>query len=518
MKNVLLIALLSLSVFLLFTNCPKTHNAPNAPTTPDGQNHGMINVSYNFSSSANDPDGNDVSLRFAWGNGDTSEWSSNVISDSQVTMSHTYSTADTYEIRTQAKNIYNNLSLWSESKTFIVSSNHPPLTPPFLYGPTSGIVNLFYNFSTRTHDPDNDNLAYQFDWGNGSTSNWSNFVSSDSLFTTSNCWSDSGQYLIKARAKDIEGNISDWSYSYPFSLHLTGSTFPNHMIATIPVGNQPKNATVLPNSNYIYVTNENSNNVSVIRTSDNTVIATVPVGSNPYGIAALPNSNFVYVTNQNSNNVSVIRTSDNTVIATIPVGINPSGIAALLNGNFIYVANSGNDYVSVIRTSDNTVITTITVGNSPWDLTALPNGNYIYVANMGSSSISVIRTSDNIVVTTIPLGNIPYNITALPNSEYVYASTPFCNCVAVIRVSDNTLFTTVEVQNSPYGITALPSGNYVYVANAGNDNVSVIATSDNTIVAQIPVHHSPNGIIVLPNGTYLYVMNSNSDNISVIGQ
>jgi len=518
MKNLIFITLLFLFVFLLFISCPKTHNSPGVATTPTGHDRGMINTSYSFSSSANDPDGNDVSLRFTWSDGDTSEWSSYVISDSVVTMNHIWSTADTYEIRAQAKNAYDRLSLWSESKTFIISSNHPPLTPPFLYGPTSGIVNLFYNFSTQTHDPDSDNIAYQFDWGNGSVSNWSNFVPSDSQFTTSNCWTDSGQYLIKARAKDVEGNTSDWSYSYLFSTHLYGSTFPNHMITTIPAGNQPKNAAALPNSNYIYVTNENSNNISVIRTSDNTVIATVPVGSNPYGIATLPSGNFIYVTNQSSNNVSVIRTSDNTVIATIPVGTNPAGITALPNCNFVYVANSGNDYVSVIRTSDNTVITTITVGNSPWDLTALPNGNYVYVTNMGSSSISVIRTSDNIVVATIPLGNLPYNITALPNNDYVYATTPFCNCVAVIRVSDNTLYTTVEVQNSPYGITALPSGDYIYVANSGNDNVSVIATSDNTIVAQIPVHHSPNGIIVLPNGNYLYVMNSNSDNISVIGQ
>jgi len=518
MKPIVIILLLPLSVLLIFISCAKTNNAPGAPLTPEGQNHGMINVSYQFSSSASDPEAGYVSIRFAWGDGDTSAWSDFVASDSQIIMNHIWTLGDTYEITAQATDLQHHLSLWSEPKTFVVSANHPPLTPPFLYGPSSGIVNLFYNFSTYTHDPDSDNIAYQFDWGNGVTSNWSSFIPSFSPCTTRYCWSDSGQYFIRVRAQDTEGNISDWSYGFPFLVNFNGSMFPNHTVATIPVGSQPQNGVLTPNGNFVYVANTTSNNVSVIRTSDNTVVATIPVGNNPQDLVVLPNGNYVYITNSSSNNVSVIRTSDNIVIATIPVGTNPAGMTVLPNGNYVYVANSGNDYVSVIRTSDNTVVANITVGNSPWDLTSLSNGNYIYVTNMGSSSISVIRTTDNTVTATITMGELPYDICVLPNDEYVYATTPFCNCVAVIRVSDNTQIADVEVQNNPYGIAVLPSGDYIYVANSGSDDVSVIDTQDNSVVALIPADHSPNGVLALPNGYYLYVMNRSSNNLSVIGQ
>jgi YVTN family beta-propeller protein len=76
-----------------------------------------------------------------------------------------------------------------------------------------------------------------------------------------------------------------------------------------------------------YVTNSASNNVSVIRTSDNTVVATVTVGGAPFGVAVTPDGAFAYVTNDGSNNVSVIRTSDNTVVATVAVGEIPFGVA-----------------------------------------------------------------------------------------------------------------------------------------------------------------------------------------------
>ncbi|MGW8955788.1 YncE family protein [Streptomyces sp. NPDC055709] len=78
---------------------------------------------------------------------------------------------------------------------------------------------------------------------------------------------------------------------------------------------------------FAYVTNFNSNNVSVIDTATNTVTTTIPVGTVPNGVAVAPNDASVYVTNGLSNNVSVIDTSTNTVTATVPVGTVPSGVA-----------------------------------------------------------------------------------------------------------------------------------------------------------------------------------------------
>ncbi len=75
-----------------------------------------------------------------------------------------------------------------------------------------------------------------------------------------------------------------------------------------------------------YVTNHDSNNVSVIDTATNTAVgAPIPVGQGPLGVAVNPAGTRVYVTNNDSNNVSVIDTSTNAVIATIPVGSLPWG-------------------------------------------------------------------------------------------------------------------------------------------------------------------------------------------------
>lgn len=72
-----------------------------------------------------------------------------------------------------------------------------------------------------------------------------------------------------------------------------------------------------PITNRIYVTNQGSDNVSVIDGFFNVVIATIKVGVSPERVDVNPTTNRIHVTNAVSNNVSVINGITNTVIATL---------------------------------------------------------------------------------------------------------------------------------------------------------------------------------------------------------
>src|SRR5688572_17995048 len=116
---------------------------------------------------------------------------------------------------------------------------------------------------------------------------------------------------------------------------------------------------------FAYVTNGDSDNVSVIDTATNTVTTTVAVGTGPDGVAITPDGAFAYVTNQRSDDVSVIGAASNTVTTTVPVGSFPSDVAITPDGAFAYVVNRGfgdPSDVSVIDTASNTVTATVAVG------------------------------------------------------------------------------------------------------------------------------------------------------------
>jgi parallel beta-helix repeat protein len=95
--------------------------------------------------------------------------------------------------------------------------NYPLMNPygapskPIIKGPTNGKPSEEYNYSVLSFDPDDDNVSYFFDWGDGTTSDWTSFVESGTEIYVSHTWKNKGTYEIKVKAKDIYELESDWS-------------------------------------------------------------------------------------------------------------------------------------------------------------------------------------------------------------------------------------------------------------------------------------------------------------------
>ncbi len=106
---------LSVVGIILFAGCKKPNHAPDAPAVPSGPTSCAVGVSYTFSSSATDPDGDDVAIRFDWGDGDTSDWSPYVASGDTVTMSHAWSAYASYNVKAQSKDRRSAGSPWSDA-------------------------------------------------------------------------------------------------------------------------------------------------------------------------------------------------------------------------------------------------------------------------------------------------------------------------------------------------------------------------------------------------------------------
>jgi outer membrane protein assembly factor BamB len=87
--------------------------APDAPAQPDGPAKGGQDTAYTFATVAFHPESLNVAIRFAWGDGDTSDWSSFVAPGESVLMSHAWSAPDTFAVTAQAKDTGDALSPWS---------------------------------------------------------------------------------------------------------------------------------------------------------------------------------------------------------------------------------------------------------------------------------------------------------------------------------------------------------------------------------------------------------------------
>lgn len=182
---------------------------PNTPSSPTGPGTGDPGVSYSFSATTTDPDGDQVAFKFDWGDGGESGWSSYVNSGGSASMSHSWSGQGTYQVTAKAKDINGAESGWSSPHQIV--TGHPPNTPSSASGPDTGTHGPSYSFTATTTDPDGDQVAFKFDWGDGSQSGWSSFVASGGSATMSHSWSGQTTYQVKAKAKDTYGGESAWS-------------------------------------------------------------------------------------------------------------------------------------------------------------------------------------------------------------------------------------------------------------------------------------------------------------------
>ena len=99
---------------------------PDTPTKPSGRTSGRPNRGYAFSTSASDPDGDQLLYMWDWGDGNYSEW----LDTNQA--SHTWTTEDIFEIRVKVKDGKGGESYWSEPLSFSTPKARSNNNTPFL--------------------------------------------------------------------------------------------------------------------------------------------------------------------------------------------------------------------------------------------------------------------------------------------------------------------------------------------------------------------------------------------------
>lgn len=317
----------------------------------------------------------------------------------------------------------------------------------------------------------------------------------------------------------------------------------------------------------IYVTNEDSNTVSVIHKQTGENVATIMVGSKPRGIAVSTDRNApkVYVVNSGSNSISVIDPTIHKVEVEIPVrfGRNPEGIAvfsAPSGRELIFVTNYGSDNVSVIDGATYREMEKISVGDGPVAVAVDPPAENIsasrflsfddvtllrryrerffnvYVANKHSKDVSVIRmdgernTADRVFSVPVQWSPIALEVDYPRGRVYVanfdYDDLSVVHILQIVRENMPGAVTSItNVGNSVTGIAADPEFDRLYLVKESTGEIIVIRPFSEAMgpravmspmVGAVRVGNSPRSVMPDPEGRKLYVVNRESNTVSVV--
>jgi hypothetical protein len=95
-----------------------------------------------------------------------------------------------------------------------------PMTPDKPNGPIIGNLNDEYTYETRSSDPLERELYYQWDFDNGTFSEWIGPYPSGQTVSFDHQWGEKGYQPVRVRAKNTDGFISDWSSQHVYVLRM----------------------------------------------------------------------------------------------------------------------------------------------------------------------------------------------------------------------------------------------------------------------------------------------------------
>jgi YVTN family beta-propeller protein len=193
--------------------------------------------------------------------------------------------------------------------------------------------------------------------------------------------------------------------------------------------------------------------------------------------------------------VLVYKTADWTLKNTINVGKGLSEVTFSNDRTMAFACNTTDGTVTLIDANTKIVHTTLTVGADPVGAWSGSNGN-MYVDNEMSQTISEISVSGMNVISTINLGFKPgYVAYSSHLSELWISDATNGKVVYYTLVGGNwTLQGDITTGADAHAIAFDNNGTKAYITNQGAGNISVIDMATHTVLQNIVVGTKPNGI------------------------
>ncbi|MEO0079687.1 MAG: YncE family protein [candidate division WOR-3 bacterium] len=400
------------------------------------------------------------------------------------------------------------------SATFAVTDTNPPSpitvdSPPagarWLVGSTHYVV-----WRGGTFGVDSTVIFYS---SNGGTT-WSRQGRAETqgsyLWTVPGPATNNGKIQVKAYCL----NKSTEGFSGQFS--VVERSYPDSVIATVPVGSRPRALLWDSLTNTVFVANYSSGGgVSVIDGTTNQLVTTIPVGDFPTALCWNATNNRIYVANYTDSSLSVIDAATNQVLTTVAVGPNPYLLCWNQTNNKVYVAHKPGNTVTIVDGVSNSVITTVQVDTNPVAMTWNPAVNKVYVANWANNTVTVIDGANNAVLATVPVDINPCAL-VVDGQANVLCANQFSNTASIISGTTNQRIATVTVEAKPWAAAYNGTNNRLYTANSDAGSVSVINGQHYYVEDDITVGLQPRSIAWADWVNKLYVGNYDGASVTVI--
>ena len=232
-----------------------------------------------------------------------------------------------------------------------------------------------------------------------------------------------------------------------------------HVQRVLPGGSDPEEFDVDAASGRLFVSNEDTGELSIVELATGAVVRSVAVGKEPEGVRLRPDRAAVYVTSESEHAVTVVDTVSGAVQGSIEVGWRPRDVVFSADGARAYVSSEHGGTVAVVDVATSAVVQTITLppGSLPMGLALSPDGKTLYVANGRARTVSIVDLVGAQLVANVRVGARPWGVGLTSDGRFLYTANGSSNDVSVIDTASLNVVATIRVGATPWGIAVGPA-------------------------------------------------------------
>jgi YVTN family beta-propeller protein len=233
------------------------------------------------------------------------------------------------------------------------------------------------------------------------------------------------------------------------------------VVTTLPSGPDPESLDLSPDGRTLYVSNEESGQMTVIDLPSEKVRGTVAVGHEPEGVTVRPDGKVVFVTSEQDNEVTAVDASTLAVVGHIPTGPRPRTVALTRDGLTGFVTDEFGKSLTIIDpvgfTAQGKIPITLNSptysGPRPMGAVLSPDGKELYVTTGRGGSLAIIDVATKKQVRSFDgVGDRPWGVTTSPDGAFAYTANGTSHDVSIIRIATGNVDRRVTTGGLPWGI------------------------------------------------------------------
>jgi YVTN family beta-propeller protein len=291
---------------------------------------------------------------------------------------------------------------------------------------------------------------------------------------------------------------------------------------------------------HAYVSNEDSDSVSVVDTGRGATVATLAVGKRPRGLKLSPDGRRLYVAVSgvpkcppkvpdeecakrprypDADGLAVVDTATARIVGNLKAGSDPEQFDVSRDGRRLFIANEDQATLSVIDARNGAPVASIPVGREPEGVRVSPDGRWVLVSSETDSTVSLIDTKRLKVLRTVNVGVRPRDLAWAPDSASAYTAGEADSTLYRISIPGGETQELLQLPRTerPMGVLYDAARRRIYISTGRGGNVAVVdLTGGARLATQIKVGARPWGMALSRDGRELYTANGASNDVSVI--